>query len=185
MQEKKDANGRFFSFGNKLRELRKRKGRTQAQMAAIVGCSPTNYWKYEKGIRELPLNFLQKIGQSEGMETVIWLLSDDSNKGQIQATVGSNDTGGLDDLYAHLKTLGETNKALLDKLADLEGRELPTIAVPMDPEFWDALMRLPQEHFDAMKAATLSVVREHGFSEPDESRPVLRVSIPSAKGTLK
>lgn len=125
LQEKNDSLERFFSFGNKLKDLRKGKGRNQAQMAAVLGCSPTNYWKYEKGIRELPLKFLRNLIQSEGMDAVAWLLSDSSEELTAQGYGGQAHGGAIEDLASALKTIGEANKGLNDKIAILEGRTTP------------------------------------------------------------
>lgn len=187
-QQKSDYGCKKVSIGTRLRSVREYLGLSQPAFAAKLETHKITVGRYERGNR---------IPKSESLEAIIrlvpdlntdWLLT---GRGEMlvgaaqDATDGSNQgrAGGGGD--TGIKSLGDTIKRLLDKIDDLEGREGPTIAVPMDPEFWNALMRLPQEHFDAMKAATLSVAQEHGLSEPDEFRPVLHVNIQSAKGRQK
>ena len=44
-----------------LRELREDHDLTQAQVAAVIGTTQQVYYRYEKGINELPLHHLQTL----------------------------------------------------------------------------------------------------------------------------
>ena len=47
--------------GDILRELREDHDLTQAQVAAVIGTTQQVYYRYEKGINELPLHHLQTL----------------------------------------------------------------------------------------------------------------------------
>ena len=50
-------------FGNTLRELRNKKGYTQAQVAKLLGIDRTTFTKYETGKSEPDFDMLKKIGE--------------------------------------------------------------------------------------------------------------------------
>lgn len=121
-QQKSKPNVRFLHLGNKLRVLRKKNGLNQAQMAEALECGTQAYWKYEKGVRELPLRSFRKLIQMYDQYTVDWLLSD-SDEELISGGHNSKTEGGaIDDMASTLKTLGETNKSLYERIAVLEAQ---------------------------------------------------------------
>lgn len=46
---------------NRLRELRRERGKTQLQIAQVLGTTYQYYSTYEKGIRDLPLERAKKL----------------------------------------------------------------------------------------------------------------------------
>lgn len=46
---------------NRLRELRRMRGKTQLQIAQVLGTTYQYYSTYEKGIRDLPLERAKKL----------------------------------------------------------------------------------------------------------------------------
>ena len=52
---------------NKLYELRKEKGLTQAQVAEVIGCTYQAFQRYEKGLREPDFATLQKLSEYFGV----------------------------------------------------------------------------------------------------------------------
>ena len=53
----------------RLKELREEKGMTQRQLAVAIGCSPCNYARYERGVREPDISTLKLL--SKCLETSI------------------------------------------------------------------------------------------------------------------
>lgn len=51
-------------LGQVLREFRKAKGLTQAQLGAVVGVSQSEIYKYEKGMRKIPIDLLPKLAHA-------------------------------------------------------------------------------------------------------------------------
>lgn len=45
-------------FLERLKLLRKEKGKTQNEIAEIIGCKPLAYMHYERGVRKLPIDSL-------------------------------------------------------------------------------------------------------------------------------
>lgn len=51
----------YKEFGERLKQLRKERGITQAQIAEALGIAQPTIYKYEKGIRKIPMSVLQKF----------------------------------------------------------------------------------------------------------------------------
>ena len=62
-----------MTFGEKLRESRKRKGYTQEQTAAMLGVAKSTYTGYEKGVREPDLFKIKRLIEILGVDSS-WLL---------------------------------------------------------------------------------------------------------------
>ena len=62
----------------RIKQFRQTTGITQAQVAEVLGITQQQYFKYEKGINELPLRYLVVICQEYNL-SADWLLglSDD------------------------------------------------------------------------------------------------------------
>ena len=57
----------------RIKQFRQKNNVTQAQMAETLGISQQQYFKYEKGINELPLRYLFVICKTYGISSD-WLL---------------------------------------------------------------------------------------------------------------
>ena len=68
-----------MTFGEKLRESRKRKGYTQEQTAAMLGVAKSTYTGYEKGVRE-PDRLIEILGVDSS-----WLLGVDESSDTVTA----------------------------------------------------------------------------------------------------
>lgn len=55
-----------------LRELREDHDLTQAQVAAVIGTTQQVYYRYEKGINELPLHHLQTLCAYYNVSVYSW-----------------------------------------------------------------------------------------------------------------
>lgn len=51
----------YKEFGERLKQLRKERGITQAQIAEALGIAQPTIYKYEKGLRKIPMSVLQKF----------------------------------------------------------------------------------------------------------------------------
>lgn len=51
----------YKEFGERLKQLRKERGVTQSQIAEALGIAQPTIYKYEKGIRKIPMSVLQKF----------------------------------------------------------------------------------------------------------------------------
>ena len=51
----------FFMIQNRLKELRRARGKTQLQIAQVLGTTYQYYSTYEKGQRDLPLERAKKL----------------------------------------------------------------------------------------------------------------------------
>ena len=51
----------------RLKELREAKGLTQANVAEAIACSPSNYARYERGVREPDLETLKLLSKFFGV----------------------------------------------------------------------------------------------------------------------
>ncbi len=51
----------FFMIQNRLKELRRARGKTQLQIAPVLGTTYQEYSTYEKGQRDLPLERAKKL----------------------------------------------------------------------------------------------------------------------------
>lgn len=51
----------YKKFGERLKSLRKERNITQTQLADAVGIAQPTIYKYEKGIRKIPMNVLEKF----------------------------------------------------------------------------------------------------------------------------
>lgn len=56
-------------FSVRLRSLRKEKGRKQADMAELLGCSPNHYQKIEYGQINIPVTSLMALADYFGVST--------------------------------------------------------------------------------------------------------------------
>ena len=73
-----------MTFGEKLRESRKRKGYTQEQTAALLGVAKSTYTGYEKGVREPDLFKIQRLIEILGVDSS-WLLGIDESGDAVTA----------------------------------------------------------------------------------------------------
>lgn len=64
----------YKEFGNKIKKLRKEKGLTQSQLAEMMGTTQSTIYKYEKGLRSVPMGVLQNF--ADIFETSVDLLID-------------------------------------------------------------------------------------------------------------
>ena len=55
-------------YYDKMREVRKAKGLTQAKVAEALGISQQQYLKYEKGINEFPLRYFIEFCKLTGSD---------------------------------------------------------------------------------------------------------------------
>ena len=60
-------------YYEKIRQFRQENRITQAQVAEVLGISQQQYFKYEKGINELPLRYLTVLCKTYGI-SADWLL---------------------------------------------------------------------------------------------------------------
>lgn len=60
-------------YYEKIRQFRQENHITQAQVAEVLGISQQQYFKYEKGINELPLRYLTVLCKTYGI-SADWLL---------------------------------------------------------------------------------------------------------------
>jgi len=60
-------------YADKIKQFRQENNITQAHIANILGISQQQYFKYEKGINELPLRYLTVICKTYGI-SADWLL---------------------------------------------------------------------------------------------------------------
>ena len=60
-------------YYERFRQFRLERGITQAQVAEMLGISQQQYFKYEKGINELPIRYLSVICKAYGI-SADWLL---------------------------------------------------------------------------------------------------------------
>lgn len=51
----------YKKFGERLKQLRKERNITQTQLAEAVGIAQPTIYKYERGIRKIPMNVLEKF----------------------------------------------------------------------------------------------------------------------------
>lgn len=56
-------------FGQRLKDLRIKAGKTQQDMAGLLGCSTSNYQKMEYGQVNLPATSLMKLADYFGVTT--------------------------------------------------------------------------------------------------------------------
>lgn len=56
-----------FPYQRRLRDLREDHGKTQQDIADILGTSQTMYARYERGANELPLRHLLKLADYYGV----------------------------------------------------------------------------------------------------------------------
>ena len=73
-----------MTFGEKLRESRKRKGYTQEQTAAMLGVAKSTYTGYEKGVREPDLFKIKRLIEILGFDSS-WLLGVDESSDTVSA----------------------------------------------------------------------------------------------------
>lgn len=57
----------------RIKQFRQEKHITQAQVAAVLGISQQQYFKYEKGVNELPIRYLVAICKAYSVSSD-WLL---------------------------------------------------------------------------------------------------------------
>ena len=60
----------FKTFGQRIADLRKRRGITQSDLAAALGLDQTAIASYEVGRRRVPLSLLPHLAQSLGVSAV-------------------------------------------------------------------------------------------------------------------
>ena len=87
-------------FCEKLKELRKEKGLSQARLAAILGVSPTTYAGYEQGYREPPLSLIKAMS--------------DFFECSIDYLTGREDDFGVITVYGAENELSAAAKEMLD-----------------------------------------------------------------------
>lgn len=73
-----------MTFGEKLRESRKRKGYTQEQTAAMLGVAKSTYTGYENGVREPDLFKIKRLIEILGVDSS-WLLGVDESSYTVTA----------------------------------------------------------------------------------------------------
>lgn len=73
-----------MTFGEKLRESRKRKGYTQEQTASMLGVAKSTYTGYEKGVREPDLFKIKRLIEILGVDSS-WLLGVDESSYTVTA----------------------------------------------------------------------------------------------------
>ncbi len=56
-----------MKLAQNLREARKRAGKSQAEIAVLLGTQRTNYIRYESGERDLPVKHLVTLAKFYGM----------------------------------------------------------------------------------------------------------------------
>ena len=66
----------------RIKQFRQTTGTTQAQIAEILGITQQQYFKYEKGINELPLRYLLVICKTYNL-SADWLLGLTDEKGPL------------------------------------------------------------------------------------------------------
>ena len=60
-------------YMERIKQFRQERNITQAQVAEVLGISQQQYFKYEKGINELPVRYLQIICRTYGI-SADWIL---------------------------------------------------------------------------------------------------------------
>ena len=112
-----------MTFGEKLRESRKRKGYTQEQTAAMLGVAKSTYTGYEKGVREPDLFKIKRLIESLGVDSS-WLLGVDESSDTVTAAE-----------YQAIKkyrALDERGKAAVDSTLSREYDACVSIAAASD-----------------------------------------------------
>lgn len=65
-------------YMERIKQFRQEQNITQAQVAEVLGISQQQYFKYEKGINELPIRYLQIICQTYHVSSD-WILGLEKN----------------------------------------------------------------------------------------------------------
>ncbi len=73
-------------IGNNLKELRKRLGYTQEEIAQAIGIKRAAYSNYEDGTREMPYDTLEKAADFLGCEAYLLFEDSPSAKNEMFAT---------------------------------------------------------------------------------------------------
>ena len=68
--------GGILGMNTRLKELRIQKGKTQQEVAEAIGCSPSNYARYERGERGAEYDVLKSFSKYFGV-TIDCILCND------------------------------------------------------------------------------------------------------------
>ena len=120
----------YKEFGEKIKNLRKQKGLTQTELAKKMGTTQSTIYKYEKGLRTIPLNVIEKFANV--FETSVdLLLNTKENKNNDQGDIDTgNKIKGLRE--ANNLTRIEMSKELDIDVSSLANFETGVSKVPID-----------------------------------------------------
>ena len=105
--------------GNNLKKMRELNGFTQDDMAKALGINRSAYSTYESGLREMPYDILDKVGNFLGCET--YLLFEESEEAQNELLATAFRLSGLSEAdYAEIISFKDLVKTSLklDRIAN-------------------------------------------------------------------
>ena len=98
--------------GNNLKKMRELNGFTQDDMAKALGINRSAYSNYESGLREMPYDILDKVGNFLGCET--YLLFEESEEAQNELLATAFRLTGLSEAdYAEIISFKDLVKTSL------------------------------------------------------------------------
>ncbi|GAB6740855.1 helix-turn-helix transcriptional regulator [Streptococcus agalactiae] len=97
---------------NRLKELRKEKGLTQAELAKVLNTNQSQYGKYENGKTNLSLENSKILADFFGV-SVGYLLGDET-----KIPINTNT-----EIFKQLKSINQLKSQLLSELLDLDNQE--------------------------------------------------------------
>ena len=175
--------------GSKLRQLRRDRGQTQAEMAAVLGISAAYVNMLEKNQRSLSVSVLMTLSDNYGVD---WkdLVSDKSSailadlRAAIQDPFFSVNRPDLDELRAAVDQspllvegflkLYKSHHTTLEKMMQLGTERMPEELLRSSPETTiHDFFRDNSNHFDQLEQAAESLAREEPH-EPDDVQFVLK-----------
>ena len=175
--------------GSKLRQLRRDRGQTQAEMATVLGISAAYVNMLEKNQRSLSVSVLMTLSDNYGVD---WkdLVSDKSSailadlRAAIQDPFFSVNRPDLDELRAAVDQspllvegflkLYKSHHTTLEKMMQLGTERMPEELLRSSPETTiHDFFRDNSNHFDQLEQAAESLAREEPH-EPDDVQFVLK-----------
>ena len=175
--------------GSKLRQLRRDRGQTQAEMAAVLGISAAYVNMLEKNQRSLSVSVLMTLSDNYGVD---WrdLVSDKSSavladlRAAIQDPFFSVSRPDLDELRAAVDQspllvegflkLYKSHHTTLEKMMQLGTERMPEELLRSSPETTiHDFFRDNSNHFDLLEQAAESLAHEEPH-EPDDVQFVLK-----------
>lgn len=114
-------------FAERLRELRKSRGKTQQDLADLLNIRRSTYGEYERGVILPPTDKIQVLANYFNV-TVDWLIGKEETKEDVSKTLNTllTQLKGSKQLYFHGKKMNTESRNILIKSieSDLETAEL-------------------------------------------------------------